>query len=543
MLGLRSGIGLGGAGGVEAQMTHASTHDSEPGGSPAGGRASYGSGLGLGTFSFLGNALLALAASVAIARLYGVTVVGQFALAAAPAGAVWLLSTVREQPALMRRLTPLPPRDPRVTGLFAAVLTFSFVLTALVSVLAGALTWIVFEGPIRHPELIVPAEAMLAASLLFVNTCWNLDTVLGAFRAGRLLLLCRLHQAVLYLVLAILLAPLTPGIWGPIIAWYGSWATSMLQRVASCRAFMRLRVERAELARGFSTLPELLRFGLKLTPGFLAEGISDESSTWILGGLASVPALGAFNRAWMLARRGLELNYRITEMLLPTLVERHLHGDRRGFDRALVDSLRYVAVGMLLPAAAVAGAAAPIMSIYGPGFGSGAGALAYLVFVPGVVTLSSIQSHALIAENRGLLVSLYGLARVTVTLLAAVPLTRAYGVSGTGAALLIGACAQLLPLGARLQPLLEGVVWELWRPREIGCLLGAGALAFAVSRGLSIALPRLPALVLAPALGLGAAAALFLALGGPQPRDRERARGVLRTLNARGSLALGRTRG
>jgi O-antigen/teichoic acid export membrane protein len=526
----------------DIEMTDLSTSDSEPASGAAVQRGSYGSGLGLGTFSFLGNALLALAASVAIARLYGVTVVGQFALAAAPAGAVWLLSTVREQPALMRRLTPLPPRDARVTGLFAAVLTFSFVLTAVVSAIAGALTWVVFNGPIDHPDLIFPAEVMLGASLLFVNTCWNLDTVLGAFRAGRPLLLCRLHQAVLYLVLAIALRALTADIWALVIAWYGSWASSLIQRVASCRTFMRLRVSRNELAQGFSTLPELLRFGLKLTPGYLAEGVSDESSTWILGALVSVPALGAFNRAWMLARRGLELNYRVTEMLFPTLVERHLGDDRAGFDRALVDSLRYVAIGMLLPAAAAAGAAAPIMSIYGPGFASGAGALAFVVFVPGVVTLSAVQSYALIAEERGLLVSMYGIARVAVTLLATVPLTRAYGVSGTGAGLLIGACAQLLPLGARLPRLLHGAVWELWRPRDLASLLACGVLAFAVSRSLSAALPRLPALVLAPTLGLSAAAALLLVLGATQPRDRERIRRVVRALSARGSLALGRTR-
>ncbi len=74
--------------------------------------------------SFLANALLALVTSVIVARLYGVSAIGEFALAGAPAGAVWLLSTVREQPALMRRLTPLAPRDPLVTGLFAAVLSF-----------------------------------------------------------------------------------------------------------------------------------------------------------------------------------------------------------------------------------------------------------------------------------------------------------------------------------------------------------------------------------------------------------------------------------
>jgi O-antigen/teichoic acid export membrane protein len=506
-------------------------------------RGSYGAGLGHGAFSFVSGALIALLTSVIVARLYGVRVIGEYALAAAPAGAVWLLSTVREQPALMRRLTPLPPRDPRVTGLFAAVLAFSTALTACVSLLAGLLTWLLFNGPIDHPELIAPAEAMLAASLLFVNTCWNLDTVLGAFRAGRPLLICRMHQALMYLALSVALSFALPNVWGLIVAWYASWATSLLQRLASCRAFMRLRVNRGELREGFSTLPELLRFGLTLTPGLLAEGISDEAGTWILGALAAVPTIGAYNRAWTIARRGLELNYRVTEMLFPTLVERRLGEDHAGFDRALVDSLRYTAIATLLPAAVAAGAASPIMSIYGPGFAAGSGAFAFLVFVPGIVTLSAVQSQALFADGRAALASLYSSVRAIATLLAAVLLAQADGLRGVGAGMLIGACAQLVPLSASLPRLLGSAFSELLRPREAISLLSAGTAGFLVARLLSSALSHPLALLLAPTLGLGTAAAVFIAIGGVQPRDRVRARGVIRAFGARLNFASGRPRG
>lgn len=500
---------------------------------PQASRGTYGSGVGFGAFSFFANALLSLAASVAVARLYGIAVVGEFALAGAPAGTVWLLSTVREQPALMRKLTPLQPRDVRVTGLFAAVLTFSFLLTAAVSVLVGVATLVLFRGPIGRPDLVAPAEAMLLGSLLFQNTCWNLDTVLSAFRAGPPLFWSRFHQALVYLLAAIALSAALPTIWGLIFAWYGSWATALMQRAFHIRAFMRLRVPARELRRGMQTLPEMLRFGLRLTPGFLAEGLSDESGIWILGLLSPIQALGAYSRAWTIARRGLELNFRITEMLFPTLVERRLTKDGEGFDRALVDSLRYAAVAMLLPAAVVAGAAAPIMSIYGPGFASGAACFAYLVFVPGVMTLSAIQSHALFTEGRGLLSSLYGAIRLAATLLASVLLTRAYGLSGAGAGMLLGACAQLAPLCANLPALLSQALRRLWSPREMIALLGAGVAGFAASRSISIALARLPALVLAPAAGLATAAIVFLALGGLQQRDRARGRRLAQALNAR----------
>jgi O-antigen/teichoic acid export membrane protein len=523
-------------------MTSDTPHHKRPHRTREGKRGTYDKGFSLATLNFLGSAVLGLAASVVVARLYGITVVGEYALVVAPAGAVWLLSTVREQPALMRKLTPLQPRDARITGMFAAVLTFSFALTTVVSVIIGVLTWFVFHGPIDHPHLILPAEVALAASLVVVNTCWNLDTILGAFRAGRPLFWCRLHQALVYLVLSILLSRFIPTVWGLLAAWYGAWASSLVQRLLSCRAFMPLRVPRAQLSEGFAVLPELLRFGLKMTPGFLAEGVSDEAGTWILGLLAPVATIGAYSRAWMAPRRGLELTYRVCEMLFPTLIERRQNNDRSGYNRALVDSLRYMALATLLPAAVAAGAATPIMSIYGRGFTAGAGAFAYLVFVPGVITLSAVQSQALFAEERGLLASLYGIARAATTLLAGVLLTRAYGVSGTGAGMLIGACIQLMPLSRRLLRSLDGALAQLWSLREIVSLLSAAVAGFFVSRLSSLELAHLPALLLAPTLGLSTTVGVFIALGGVQPRDRERGRRITLALNARWDLAVRRIR-
>ncbi|HXA91758.1 MAG TPA: hypothetical protein VNU73_00825, partial [Steroidobacteraceae bacterium] len=206
-------------------------------------------------------------------------------------------------------------------------------------------------------------------------------------------------------------------------------------------------------------------------------------------------------------------------------------GDHAGFDRALIDSLRYVAIAMLLPAAVLAGAAAPIMSVYGAGFASATNAFAYLAFVPGVMTLSAVQSHALFVEGRGLLASMLAVSRTVATLLAAVLLTRAYGVSGMGAGMLIGACAQFLLLGSRLPQLLESTVRELWGPREAVSLMCAAIAGFAAARAISSALSHLAALFLAPTGGLALAGCLFVAAGGVQPRDRERGRLLRRSVS------------
>jgi hypothetical protein len=77
--------------------------------------------------------------------------------------------------------------------------------------------------------------------------------------------------------------------------------------------------------------PEILRFGVRVAPATIADGISLESGTLILGVTASVPAVGAWSRAWMLARRLLDPTWRIAEMLFPTLVERRSSEDHAGF--------------------------------------------------------------------------------------------------------------------------------------------------------------------------------------------------------------------
>ena len=118
-------------------------------------------------------------------------------------------------------------------------------------------------------------------------------------------------------------------------------------------------------------LPELLRFGLKATPGQIAQGASQQGGIWALGVVASTSVVGAYSRALSLPQRLQQASLRITEVLYPTLVGRHSDGDGHGFDRALIDSVRYEVVGMLLIAAALGGAAYSVLDVFGPGFGRG----------------------------------------------------------------------------------------------------------------------------------------------------------------------------
>src|SRR5438045_1874417 len=109
--------------------------------------ASYSAGLAFNIGSFACIAVVTLFTSVLSARLYGITVIGQSALVMAPIAITALLSTVREQPAMVRELARLQPRHPRVTGVFLAVFCFSFVLTALATAFGVAVCYLVFHGP------------------------------------------------------------------------------------------------------------------------------------------------------------------------------------------------------------------------------------------------------------------------------------------------------------------------------------------------------------------------------------------------------------
>ena len=115
-------------------------------------RGTYRAGFFFGTLSFFAVAGVGVVSTIVTSRLYGVRIIGQYALVWAPVAALWVLSTVKEQQALIKEVTGLPPRHPRVTQLFAAVFTFSSGLTAAVGLLAAVACWFVFLDPWTLPS-------------------------------------------------------------------------------------------------------------------------------------------------------------------------------------------------------------------------------------------------------------------------------------------------------------------------------------------------------------------------------------------------------
>lgn len=471
--------------------------------------------------------VLGLASSVLIARVYGIEIVGGFALAAAPALAMIYLSSLREQQGMVRELAVRQPRDPVVGGIFAAVLSFSFLLSAVVAVPVSAVSYLLYAGPIGRPDLFGPSMILMAAYVLLQNTSWNLEMLLSGFRAGRELFRVRLLQVAAYLVFAVGAGLVDRTLLTLVYAVVASYAVSLAARVLAVRGFLPARASRAELVEGARLLPRMVAFGAKIAPGTIGYGLSNDSATWILGATVPLAAVGAYSRSWMLVQRLRDVNTGISEALFPTLVERNASGDKAGFDRAVVDTGRLVTILMLLPAAAAGGAAVGIMRIFGPGFDQGADAFAVLMLLPALGGVGMAMSHGLNAVNRPLVSSMIALVGGLTTVGLTFVLARAMGDIGAALAYLIGfslLTAVTFAVGRRH---LAARVTELWPVRS---MLGVGvayAGGFAAARVADTVVPWPGGLLVGLVLGSLAFAGLLATVGGIEPRDRARIADVL----------------
>ena len=495
----------------------------------------YRSGAAFAALSFFAMLLVGVGGAIAIARVYGIGAVGEFALVYVPTGAVWWLSSTKEQAALVRELASLPPRSPRVTGLFAAVFTFSTALTLAAVTIAAGISWWAFRGPLDNPDLYLPAVATLLSYALFVNPGWNLDTIFSSFLAGRALFWIRLHQGVVNLVAGIVLGLAWPTVWSLVGAFALSSATSLLHRAVAVRRYMRYRVPRAEVREGFRRLPGIVKFGLKMTPGMIFQGISNEFATWTLGAMGSVAAVGAYNRAWTLGRRLQELNWRIGEMLLPALAQRWGGGDRAGFDRVLVDTLRYSAGGMLLIGAAGGGAASGVMDLFGSGFDQADAALAIILLMPAVGTLSTLQSQALVAQGRPLATTYAAGGRVVATVVATIVLVDVAGVTGAALGMILGFAVDLVWKTVLVRRTMTTPVHAHWPVRQAVGLVAAFAAGFGVARALDATVGGVAGVGAGLFGGSLAYVSVLVVVGGLTDSDRRRLKDLNVSLRQRAS--------
>ncbi len=496
--------------------------DTEPGRTSTAKRGSYRAGFLFGTLSFSFTVGIGFLSTIVTARLYGVDVIGQYALVWAPVAAMWVLSTIKEQQALIKEITGLSPRQPRVTQLFAAVFTFSIGLTVTVAILDAVVCFFVFPGPLGAPELLAPALVSIAGYTIVTNTGWNVDSIFAAFVAGRQLFWVRLSETICFVVIATVLGLAWGSVWGLVIATIGASLAALIHRLVAVRPFIRARLSREEYRAGLEVLPELLRFGLKAAPGQMAQGISQQGGIWAIGMVAPVAVVGAYSRAMVIPRSLQQASMRITEVLYPTLVGRHTEGDGHGFDRAMIDSIRYEVIGMLMLAAAIGGAAHSVLDIFGPGFGRAAPALVLLALFPALASITVTQTQALWAVNRPGLTSIVALIRLAVTIALLVWLTPGMNMAGPAIALLAGFLVVIVLSGGALRRHLARPLRATWPLRERFVLVLAYAAGFGAAHTVERAAPSTFALPLCLLAGAVAYTAVLLACGGLNRRDRAR---------------------
>ncbi|HET9153553.1 MAG TPA: lipopolysaccharide biosynthesis protein [Solirubrobacterales bacterium] len=486
------------------------------------GRASYRAGFFFGSLSFLGTTVLGLVSTIVTARIYGVAVIGEFTLASAPAAILFVLSTVKEQQAMIKEITGLPPRHPRVTQLFAAVFTFSWALTIAVACLDVVVCWFAFHGPLHRPELFAPAAVCVLIYVVLTNTGWNIDSILSAFVAGREIFWVRMCEVSSFIFIAAAIGLSWRSVWGLVIATAGGALCSLVLRVVVVRRFVRAGLGWSDYREGLRFLPRLLPFGLRATPGQMAQGISQQAGIWAMGMVASTALVGAYSRAMSIPQRLQQASLRVTEVLYPTLVSRHTGGDGHGFDRALVDSIRYEVIGMVLLAATLGGAAHSVLDVFGPGFDRAAPALALLMLYPALASIAVAQIQGLWAVDRPGMTSVISVSRMIVTIALLVVLTPAMGVVGPAIALLGGYVWGTIFAGFVLRPYLTQRLRSTWPVRERLALTIAYAAGFAAAHGVEQLLPTLAGALAALAAGAAVYAPVFVLCGGLNARDRDR---------------------
>lgn len=471
--------------------------------------------------------------TIATARIYGVRIIGEFALAWAPVAALWVLSTAKEQAALIKEITRLPRRHPRVSELFAAVFTFSSGLTFAMSAIVACISVLIFDGPLHHPELVAPMLVNLAGYALITNTGWNIDSIFSAFVAGRQLFWVRLHETLSFLVIATTLGLVWHSIWGLVIATIGGSLTALVHRVLAARTFVCARLSAGGYRRGMQALPDLLRFGLKITPGGIAQGVSQQAGIWAIGSVAPLALVGAYSRAQTIPDRLQQVNFRIVEVLYPTLVGRRASGDGAGFDRALLDTTRYALIGMLLIASVCGGCAYAILALFGPGFDRAAPAFVLLLAYPALSTVTSAQTQALWSVDRPGLTSVTSLARMAVTIVLTIVLTPKLGVVGPALALLGGLLVDMTWKTVALRPFLSQSLRTTWPMTQRIALVISYACGFAAARALADIAPSLGGLLLSMVAGTLAYVAALVLCGAVNQRDRARLLEVLALARAR----------
>ncbi len=385
-----------------------------------------------GAASFAVIAFTGVTGAVLTARVFGASVVGQYALAYAPTGILFFLSNAREQAALSRELATTSPRTPAGTSIFIATLAFSASLTLAAGLVVVPVGEALLSGPLNAGDLVRPSVAVALAYWLFYNTSWSIDTLLSTQRAASALFWVRLNVSLTGTVVALVLALATHTVWALVLGYAAAGACGLAHRCFYARRLLTSRITAQDFRDSRSRLARMIKWSIRLAPAGVMDGVSKESVTWLVGLSLPLAAVGSYNRAWTLSSRMLDLHYRVVELMFPTLVRRRSDGDHSGAHRGLTRAMRLVVVILLWPAAVVGGASAGVMGVFGHAFVRGAGCLTLLVLVPVFLAISALSGYGLMAYDATRVVNRLVVTRAVLVMVSLPALIVALGLTGAG---------------------------------------------------------------------------------------------------------------
>jgi O-antigen/teichoic acid export membrane protein len=473
--------------------------------------------------------VLGLASSVVVARVFGATVVGAFALASALTGAFQAVSNVREQGGLVRELTRHAPGSPESRALMWATLAFSVTLTSVLFVPFVVVGLLLLRDTFDRPELVAPFLVLAAAYVVVDNTSFNVNAPLVAYRDGRAVWLTRTAVVVTAIVTAAVCGALgLRGLWGLVGCTIAASAVGLVARLVSVRRLVGLRSGRAELRWARGRLRMIISFGARSMPLNYAQTASRYADTTLLAANVSLSSLGAYNRSYGLYERVGTIPLSLSRLYFPTQSSLFMSGDRAGMGRLYLVTVRYLAL-VLLPAATWIAVSAPaIMAIYGPDFVPAATALAILVFAVVLDAYGRTAGGLLSAADRPGRLSLGAMVGAAVNVALCVLLIPRMGLTGAALANLGGwvfTTVLFTAMAARVigKPLHFMFELSYLVRLALGCLV-FGALLVPL-RGAELALPLLI---------LAAPPALALSLVVVRPLNRAEEDLVRRALTAAG---------
>jgi O-antigen/teichoic acid export membrane protein len=403
-------------------------------------------------------------------------VIGAYALASMLTGSLHMVSNVREQGGLVRELARYAPRAPESPALLWLVLGFSAVFTVAILVPFGALSVFLLRDVFDRPELVAPFAALVAAYLVLDNTSFNLEAPLVAFRDGRSLWIAHMGVTATMIAGAVLCA---------VAGWDTLWAlvgitiaasvVGLALRVAGVERLTGLRTRRAAMAAVRPRLRPIIWFGVRQAPLNYTETAIEYVDTAVLGATVPLAAIGAYNRAYTLYRRAVQIPIGLSRLYFPTLSALFHRGELDAMVRVYRLSTRYLTM-LLLPAATWIAVSAPaILAVFGPDFVAGATALSILIFIVVPYAYSSTAGGLLSACDRPGIVSTASVATAIVNVglcLALIPPLELTGAALANAASWTLDAVVLFVIAARQA---RRTPWDLIEPGFVVRLVAACA--------------------------------------------------------------------